>query len=118
MRDAPRDAQDRLKTVSGAAVITGRAITSEETLNDHGNARLSLSAGPPAGAAEAVRYADAEIVGQARHQAGRILHHADRYLQSGTDLFRRVGFARRARKEMDRISERSGLARRPRQERG
>jgi hypothetical protein len=32
--------------------------------NDHGNARLSLSAGPPAGADEAVRYADAETVGK------------------------------------------------------
>src|SRR6185295_15355597 len=53
------------------------------TTNDHGNARLSLSAGPPAGADEALRYADAETVGQARHQAGRLLHHADRHLQSG-----------------------------------
>jgi len=41
---------------------------------------LSLSAGPPAGADEALDTLTAEIVGQARHQAGRFLFtHADRH---------------------------------------
>ena len=103
-------------------VATNRSLNCKNNkgsaTNDHGNARLSLSAGPPAGADEAFRYADAEAVGQARHQAGRLLHHADRHLQSGTDLFRRVGLAGRPREEMDRIPIRSRLDRRPRQERG
>ena len=47
-----------------------------------------------AGAIEAFRDHHTETVGEARHQAGRLFHHAGRRIQSGTDLYSGVGVAR------------------------
>src|SRR6478672_4112425 len=112
---APPHHEDRKPAppLTNASIVATNRFRKNNNLgsktDDHGNARLSLSAGPPAGADEALRYADAETVGQAWHQAGRLLHHADRHLQSGADLFRRLGLAGRSRKEVDRIPVRSRL---------
>src|ERR1700761_4278809 len=86
--------------------------------NDLRNARLSLPAGPATGAAQAFRKHHHEALAEARHQAGRLLHHADRRVQSGADLFPRLGLARRPREEVGGLPERSGLDLRARQDRG
>src|SRR6516164_5856159 len=78
------------------------AQTSGES-HDLRNARLPHRAGPPAGSLGAVPEHDAETLGQARHQAGRLLDHADRRFQPGADVSPRLGVARRPREEVERV---------------
>src|SRR5262245_53754665 len=52
-----------------------------EMNHDLRTAHLQLPTGPPAGIAQALRDANRENLGQARHQAGRVLDRADRRRQ-------------------------------------
>src|SRR6185437_4265283 len=71
---------------------------------------LQLSARPAAGAAQAVRDRDARDLGEARHQAGRLLDGADRREQQRSLLLPGLGLPGRAREEVDGLHDRSGLA--------
>src|SRR5271163_4227368 len=69
-----------------------------------------MRAGPVAGPAEAVRHDHAEAVGEARHQAGRVLDHGDRRVEPDAVLPAGLGVAGRARTEMGPLRVRPGLA--------
>ena len=73
-------------------------------------AHLFLHPRPAAGAAQAVRRPHLENLGQARHQAGRLLDRAGRRRQPRSALHAGLGLARRPREEMEYIPGRSGVA--------
>jgi hypothetical protein len=70
----------------GATAAIHTAITPRRTnksrgssANDLRNAGLSLHTGATARTDPALRHHHAEALGKARHQAGRLFHHADRH---------------------------------------
>src|ERR1700681_2097217 len=108
-----------LKTASEPpAINAAQEQRSGSEIDDLRDPRLPLSAGPVAGAAEALREHHLKTLREARHQAGRVLHHAGRRIQSGTDLSAGMGIAGRSREEMERFPERSRMDRGARQDRG
>ena len=59
---------------------------------------------------QAFRHHHAEAVGEARHQAGRLLDHRDRRVQPDAVLYARLGVAGRSREKVERVRRRSGMA--------
>src|ERR1700730_887502 len=97
-----------LKTAFRPAAISAETIREEH--HDLRNPRLSRPAGTAAGANKTLRDHHAQAVGKARHQAGRVLHHAGRRIQPGADLYSGLVVARRPREEVGCICDRSGMA--------
>ena len=84
--------------------------------NDLRTASLQMRARPPAGADQPLRQHHAEAVGEARHQAGRLLDHPGGRVQPGALLPAGLGIAGRPREEVERLRRpiRSGTPSAPR----
>src|SRR5262245_46918724 len=91
----------------GPSGLTQPAIWEEKESHALRAAHLQLYPRSAASAAQAVRGRDSENLGDARHQAGRLLDRADRREQQRPLLFPGLGVAGRAREEVDRLHERS-----------
>src|SRR5262245_9334877 len=88
--DEPIPLPDRVRLVALRLAMTGGQLAATDCPphtgprplggGDHAlrAAYLRVRAWPAARSAEAVRHDHAEVVGEARHQAGRVLDHGDR----------------------------------------
>src|ERR1700722_8423024 len=81
-------------------------------------ANLRMRSGQVARPQQALRHDHIEDLGTTRHQAGRLLDHGDRRVQSDPLLHVAVGFSGGSREEVERVSGGPGMAYRAREDGG